>query len=131
MPEPSSRVSEGSHSTGQPFNSGVESLDYDEAEHTFIAARLEQDARGQKEVQRRLAVLGILLMLIVGLAVGSIAYSITFLVDVFATWKWSLSDPHWYAGDFALGWLALLAPVTVLALIAALFTLWAPKAMVR
>ena len=87
----------------------MESLDYDEAEYTFIAGRLERDHAGRKDVEMRLRILTISLMIVVSIAVGSIAYSITFLVETFATWKWSLSDPYWHAGEFTLGCPALLA----------------------
>ena len=73
--------------------------------------------------------LTILLMIIVSIAVGSLAYSITFLVETFATWKWSLSDPYWHAGEYTAGWLYLMGAVTCLAFAASLLTLWAPKAM--
>ena len=111
------------------YNSRVESLDYDEAEHNFIAGRSELSPAGRKAVGIRLAALTIALMVIVGVVVGSIAYSITWLVSTLSTWKWSLTDPHWHNGDLVAAWLYLMGAVTALGLPAALLTLWAPKAL--
>ncbi len=52
----------------------IESLDYDEAEHTFIESRHELSEKEQKMLNLRLTALTVALMLFLGMLVGSSAH---------------------------------------------------------
>lgn len=104
-----------------------ESLDYDEAEHTFIEARHELSTAKRRDVSRRLMLLTVALILILAAIVGSIAFFIVFLVQTLSAFKWTTTDEYWHRGEYLNAFLVTLIFTTALALVAASLTLYAPQ----
>lgn len=106
----------------------TESLDYDAAEHNFVLARDSLSQAQRRRLHLRIISLTVATIAVVGAVIGSTAFLISYLVEVISTLKWRHSDYFWYRGEYVAAWLVLLSVVTVLALLAAGLTLWAPQA---
>jgi hypothetical protein len=105
-----------------------ESLDYDDAENTQVRAACSISERERHRQHRHQVAIVWALVVLIGFLTGSVAFCTTRLIGVLATWKVEVVQAALTRGAPVEGWLLLSAFVLVLALCAALLTVWAPEA---
>jgi hypothetical protein len=107
---------------------GTESLDFDLHEKNQLRATAELPRDVRLVLERRRTWLSHLFILVMGVLVGVIAFTLSKAVSEMSRAKWAWVREAVHEGHFYLGWLRLVAACCGFVLCASLLTYWAPEA---
>ncbi len=107
---------------------GLESLDYDEAEHFILKERFHLSARERRSQNLRESVVMWTTVIMAGFLTGCACYFSTWLIVTLGGWKFEAVERALVRGKYFEGWLVLSGFVIALSAVAVSLTRWAPEA---
>lgn len=107
---------------------GLESLDYDEAEHFIVKDRFHLSARERQSQHLREQAITWAMVITAGFLTGCACYFSTFLIVTLGGWKFEAVERQLNRGKYFEGWLVLSGFVIGLSAVAVGLTRWAPEA---